>query len=104
MRPPTTSTASDYATLSTDNVGCYYGYETVWCPTHEVFSDCNSLPESCDECETEWCFVAEVGDRTIKIPQSKLGASDKWDCRENLLMGIGWLLTKWTIAVDGEPA
>jgi len=72
--------ASDYAGLETDNAKFYYGYE-------ETEGD-------------EWCFTAEFNNQKIKVPASKLQVKDTWDCVYCLLVGIGWVVTKYGIAKE----
>lgn len=72
--------ASDYAGLKFDGGSFYYGYE------HTV--------------DDEWCFVADLeGIDKIVVPFSKLGLppDDQWECTKCLMMGIGWVLTKYKI-------
>ena len=102
MPKPSASNASDYATLHAENATFYFGYEETWCPEHGFRDDVEGQ-KSCDGCDTEWCFVAKLNGETVRVQQSKLGASDKWDCRENLLMGIGWVLTKWRVQTEATP-
>jgi hypothetical protein len=54
-----------------------------------------------DEDDEEWCFVASVkGKEIMRVPQSKLGARDKFNCGENVLRGIGILLDKYELNLD----
>lgn len=72
-------TSGDYAGLSTKNASFYYGYE-----------------ETEDD---EWCFTADIeGLEKIKVPFSKLQAKDQFDCVECLMVGIGWVLTKYNLS------
>ena len=71
MKKPDVYRASDYAGVSTKDFTAYYGYEEI------------------DENE-EWCFVAKFDDIEIRIPFSRLGARDQFDCYECLLNGIAW--------------
>ena len=100
MKKPTAAVASDYAILHAENANFYFGYEETWCPKHG-FDDDTEGQDTCEDCATEWCFVAKLGGETVRIPQSKLGVDDKWDCQRNLLMGIGWILTKGSILFRG---
>lgn len=71
--------ASDYAGIVSKNLEAYYGYE-------ETAGD------------GEWCFVARVGKTEIlRIPQSKLGAQDKFDCGSCLLAGLAKLFDKYGV-------
>ncbi len=72
--------SSDYAGIGAKNFTAYYGYEVT---------DGNG----------EWCFKAEFNDMEIKIPFSKLEASDKDNCQDCLLHGIGWLLAKYKLSL-----
>lgn len=73
----TSYVAGDYAGIVGKNVTVYYGYE-------ETTED------------GEWCFVAKAGETEIlKIPQSKLGAQDRFDCASCLMAGIGKLFDKY---------
>ena len=77
---PSIGISSDYATMSCGAGSFYYGYE-------ETEGD-------------EWCFVAKLGigpEEVIKVPFSKLGAKNQWDCVECLMIGIGWVLTKYPL-------
>ena len=64
--------ASDYAGLRAGGYEFYYGYEKIYCPTHDVYgvqdsSSCkydNNAENDCDQ-NTEWAFVAKKGDRII---------------------------------------
>jgi len=73
--------SSDYAGLVCKNAKFYYGHE-------ETDGD-------------EWCFTAKFNGQKIKIPSSKLNVKDPWNCGECLLMGIGWVLTKYKISGEG---
>jgi hypothetical protein len=65
--------ASDYAGIQTKTISFYYGYEVT------------------DE-NDEWCFHAKTkSGKEIKLPFSRLGARDKFDCGECLLAGIALL-------------
>lgn len=69
--------AGDYAGITSKNLDLYYGYE-------------------CWDENGEWCFSARVGgSEVMKIPQSKLKVSDKFDCVSCLLAGIGQLFDKY---------
>ena len=71
--------AGDYAGITSKNLDLYYGYE-------------------CTNDNGEWSFSARVGETEVmKIPQSKLNASDKFDCASCLLAGIGMLFDKYGI-------
>lgn len=71
--------ASDYAGITAKHLDLYYGYEVT---------DANG----------EWCFSARVGETEVmKVPQSQLKASDKFDCASCLLAGIGMLFDKYGI-------
>lgn len=74
---PNVYEASDYAGLVAKNLDAYYGYE-------------QTTGEGDD---AEWCFVASVNGKEIaRIPESKLGARDQFNCEENLLCGLAILL------------
>jgi len=75
---PDISSASDYALFESKNLQAYYGYEST------------------DENE-DWCFQAKVNNDVIKIPFKKLQGRDQFNCTENLLLGIGWLLAKYKL-------
>ncbi len=77
---PNVYVASDYAGLKVPGIKFYYGYEKTE--------------------NDEWCFTADFDDVHIKVPFSKLGAKDQWDCVECLMIGIGWVLTKYRLALD----
>ena len=96
MRKPSSYEASDYAGLVTDNAKFYYGYEDTWCPEHGFSPDC--------ECDNkDWVFAAEIEGRDpIRIPFRKLGAEDRFECRDCLLMGIGWVLTKYKLDLSDK--
>ena len=88
--------ASDYAGLDTDKARLYYGYERTWCEKH---GDDKSLCDEDDECDPDWCFVATFprdhgGYREVVIPSSKLGTHDQFNVAENLLAGLGLLLSQ----------
>lgn len=80
MSKPEVYSASDYAGISTENFSAYYGYEQV------------------DE-NDEWCFTATIEETKIKIPFSKLKAKDQFNCKDCLLMGIAWVLTKYKLTL-----
>lgn len=86
MAKPQFMLSDDYAVLSTNNSQFYYGYEVT------------------DE-NDEWCFTAKitVGEEKIEIktPFSKLGARDQFDCAECLMVGIGWVITKYPLILQG---
>lgn len=70
--------SDDYAGLATDNAKFYYGYET--------------------QINEEWCFTAEIkGFDKIVVPFSRLKADDQWECVDCLMVGIGWILTKYKL-------
>jgi len=75
---PDIYSASDYAGLSSKNLTAYYGYEVT------------------DE-NDEWCFEAKFNNEIIKIPSSKLGVKDKFDCTECLLRGISLVMMKYKL-------
>ena len=82
IKPPRAYIASDYAGLSCENARFYYGYESV------------------DDETGDWCFTADIkGREQIKIPFRKLGANDPSECYDCLLIGIGWVLTRYSIDV-----
>lgn len=88
---PTITINDDYAVLTCKNARFYYGYEEV-----------DSLVEEGSDEQAEWCFTAEIeGHPKIKIPFSKLkgDARDESDVVSCLMMGIGWVLTKYEIKV-----
>lgn len=72
--------SGDYAEIGTENFQAYYGYEVT---------DDND----------EWCFQATFNNETITIPFSKLKGDDYFDCKANLLIGIGWLLMKYKLSL-----
>ena len=75
----TSYVAGDYAGINSKHLSVYYGYE-------ETIED------------GEWCFVARTGETEImRIPQSKLDASDKFDCASCLLAGMGQLFDRFGI-------
>ena len=81
MNKPDVYISSDYAGLNTDNANFYYGYE-------------------CTDENDEWCFSAKcAGEETI-IPFSKLQAKDQFDVVDCLLIGIGWILTKYQLNIN----
>ena len=91
VRRPFVAVSGDYASLTAHNASFYYGYECA-------------VGEGDDE---EWCFEAKFNDNTITIPYSKLVgrtpkrmAPERWDCEQCLLLGIGWVLTKYKIGDD----
>lgn len=79
MKPDVYS-AGDYAGIRSKNFKAYYGYEVT------------------DE-NDEWCFKANFGDTEIIIPFSKLKASDKFDCADCLMVGVGWLFQKYMLSL-----
>ena len=82
IKRPTFSLAEDYATMSCESGTFYYGYEST--------AD-----------DGEWCFTASVNgiNNNIKIPFSLLKAKDQFACGECLMVGIGWVLTKYRISI-----
>lgn len=82
IKAPVVYTASDYAGMSCENASFYYGYQVE------------------DECGN-WCFTAEIKGREdiIKIPFPMLRAKDQFDVDNCLLVGIGWVMTRYSIAV-----
>jgi len=74
---PTVLLSDDYAVLSTENHEFYYGYEETE--------------------NLEWCFTTTINEEKIKVPFSKLKVKDEFACAENLLIGIGWVLTKYKL-------
>ena len=67
------SISDDYASIETNGISFYYGYEVT------------------DE-NGEWCFQAKTkGGKEITLPFSRLGARDSFDCGECLLAGIALL-------------
>ena len=97
MNNPSTYMSSDYAGLTAKNASFYYGYEETYCKTCDKFM---VHPEDCEEHDTECCFVASFNGKEIKIPFSKLGGKYEWNCRENLLLGIGWIFAKYHFELD----
>jgi len=92
--------ASDYAGLSFRAGSFYYGYE------YSICNECGKTnrrgSEYCDECEDAdrfWCFVAKFDGKEIVIPFPKLGAKDMFDVVSCLNMGIGWILTKYSLVL-----
>lgn len=77
----TYSLAGDYASLRTETADFYYGYEVV-----------------ADDGE-EWCFLADVRGKKVKIPYSQLTGkpSSQFDCGECLLAGIGMILDRFKL-------
>lgn len=78
--------ASDYAGVEGKDVSMYFGYEQT---------DANG----------EWCFVVtELGEETMRVPQSRLGVAPRSDMSEFLLAGIAqWLSRSVTCPVcDGK--
>lgn len=82
--------SDDYAVLTTTNYGFYYGYEY---DTKEC---------ECGETEEIWGF--EVNGNNGKLfgisadDMKKIkDCSDKWDCEEMLLFGMGLFINKVTI-------
>lgn len=93
--------ANDYAGLETDNCKFYYGYEVEKC---DICGNINFVSKkcACDSENTEWCFSAILPDMDrIIIPFSKLGVKDSFEVVECLMMGIGWILTKYKIDLEG---
>jgi len=98
MSKPRAYCSDDYAGLEFDGGSFYYGYEHSICTT--CGKKTGSGTEYCeiDEHEDrEWCFVADIeGTPEIVIPMSKLGiGSDMFDVNHCLMIGIGWVLTKY---------
>lgn len=95
---PTFSVNDDYATLHTVNGNFYYGYEESKCMS---CGDMIPPGEECIHCvdkEQEWCFKAMIkGMEDIVVPHSKLCVQDPFDCTECLMVGIGWVLTKYKL-------
>jgi len=84
--------AGDYAGLGAKHGSFYYGYEETIC------GDCGERNcKNHDDAEHDWCFVAKIGADPIVIQSKNLGTSDKFDCVENLLLGIGWIMAKYTL-------
>ncbi len=80
---PRVCTAGDYAVLEFDDLYFYYGYEHVWCSTHQKF--CNRCE---DECDTEWAFtVKKKGEYLIKFTRTK--DIDQFNVEEQLIFGLG---------------
>lgn len=96
---PNVYAASDYAGLGAKNASFYYGYESSYC------NECKKMVENGEFCEvdsdheTEWCFVAKFNGEEITIPHSKLGAKDKFNVVECLMLGVGWILAKYKLAL-----
>jgi len=93
--------ASDYAGLTFNGGGFYYGYE------HSICRECGNKNngEYCDEhpdADRDWCFTASLPDKSemIIIPFSKLQTKDMFDVVSNLNMGIGWILAKYNLVLD----
>jgi len=93
MAKPSFVEASDYAVLECKHGRFYYGYEN---------------PEIDDDGEEEWCFRATISEKTVQpemqsveivVPFSKLGAKDRFNCVECLMIGIGWVLTKYALVL-----
>lgn len=78
MSKPIVSIGGDYATLHAKHFDAYYGYEIV-------------------DKDGNWCFQAQVNDVMITIPSSKLKIDSQYDVVENLLLGIGWVMTKYKL-------
>jgi len=87
---PRVYSASDYAGLSANGASFYYGYEQTAC-VECLGHNCKDHPDA----EQEWCFVATLPNLTVTIASSRLGSKDKFNCDENLLLGIGWLFAKY---------
>jgi len=93
MAKPDFYSSSDYAGLKTDHGEFYYGYEVV---------DFN------EEGDEEWCFRAridvvgpegELKREEIVVRFGKLKAKDPFDCVDCLMVGIGWVLTKYALVL-----
>ena len=99
---PDFNIASDYGSLSFKKGSFYYGYG------HSICANCGKLTpegsEYCGECEDSdryWCFTANIdGIEDIVIPFNKLGAKDMFSIAECLLVGIGWVLTKYNLTLN----
>lgn len=98
-KKPEIMVAGDYASLCTERAEFYYGYERTWCPVHGGNHEAH-CPDHCNQ--KEWCFTAEFEGQHIQVPTSKLLVEDKFNCVECLLMGIGWVLTKYPIDCRGK--
>lgn len=68
-----------FAGITSKNFSAYYGDEVI------------------DE-KGEWCFEAKFGTTVIKIPFSKLGCSDRFNCMECLMKGVAWIFEKYNIS------
>ena len=84
FRIPESYGSDDYAALECENASFYYGYEVTE--------------------NDEWCFTADFDDVHIRVPFSKLKAKDQWDCMDCLMMGIGWVLTKYKLTKKKAPS
>lgn len=98
ITPPNAYYSSDYAGLSCENAVFYYGYE------YSICDECGNKNngEFCEnhpDAGRQWCFTAKFADKEIVIPFKKLGCKDMGDVNDCLLKGIGWVLTRYTIAV-----
>lgn len=75
------SISDDYASIETNGISFYYGYEV----TYE---------------NGEWCFQAKTkGGKEITLPFSRLGAKDSFDCGECLLAGIALLFEEGQLTI-----
>ena len=93
MAKPEVNIASDYAIMKVGDLHFYYGYEHVWCNTHQKFANrCD------DDCDTEWA-VAVSRDYKIIREFRALPEHDQFDLEAQLLCGIG----QYIVAGAGEP-
>mgnify|MGYP000739877318 CR=1 FL=1 len=90
MNKPNAYINDDYAGLIAKNASFYYGYEQTHC---KVCKKMNCQDGDHDN-DREWCFVANIGDKEIIIPDSKL-KSEEDSMESKLLTGIGWILAKY---------
>ena len=85
MNRPDFYCASDYAGMTTREASFYYGYEVV--------SGCGD--------DEEWCFQAQLKNNvTINIKFSELGCKDQFDVVACLMMGIGWVLARYSLELQ----
>jgi len=98
MNKPDFYVNDDYAGLSFNGGGFYYGYEESVCTS--CGEKTGSGSEYCDVCEDadrEWCFSAKFDSVDIIIPFSKLKCKDMFDVVDCLNTGIGWVLAKYRL-------
>ena len=77
--------ADDYAVINAGGVRLYYGYEVTSGP------------------DREWCFQATGPGVEVTIPFSELGARDRDDTAECLMIGIGRLIERGILAFRTRP-